>query len=106
MIFAKYLCVQQLHNQDILDVRFMHVQETLFFFFRNVRHSNIFFSSEFGSNLMCHNLMRSIILKNVIHQVGTKFWKKVLGSQTSFFFFHRTEKRKKKNDTELIASVP
>jgi len=71
------------------------------FFFRNVRHSNIFFSSEFGSNLMCHNLM-----KNVTHHVGTKFWKKVLGSRTSFFFFHRTEKKKKKNDTELIASVP
>jgi hypothetical protein len=91
MIFAKYLCVQQLHNQDILDVRFMHVQETLFFFFRNVRHSNIFFSSEFGSNMMCYNFMRSIILGNVpqshsivTHQVGTKLWKKVLGCQTFF----------------------
>jgi hypothetical protein len=47
--------------------------------------------SEFSSKLMCHNPMRSIILRSVpqsyrivTHQFGTKFWKKVLGCLAYF----------------------
>jgi hypothetical protein len=50
------------------------------YFTRNARHLNIFFFSEFGFKLMCHNSMRSIILESVpqthrivIYQFGTKF---------------------------------
>jgi hypothetical protein len=53
---------------------------------RNARYPNIFFP-KFGSNLMCHNPIRSILRnvpqfhKIVTHHVGTKFWKKVLECQ-------------------------
>jgi hypothetical protein len=52
---------------------------------RNARHPNTFFS-EFGSDLMCHDPMRFIILGSVpqsyrivAHQVETKLWIKSFG---------------------------
>jgi hypothetical protein len=51
--------------------------------FNGVLNIQIFFFSKFGFNLICHNFMRSIILKSVLqshrivtHQFGTKFWNK------------------------------
>jgi hypothetical protein len=88
------------------------IQGSIGFFIEKCYTSQIF-SPKFGTQMMCHNSMWSIILKNVsqshkvvTHHLWTKFWKKNLGTlglvwQKWFFFLSENYFREQKHKTIL-----